>query len=287
MGYGLANIDGRAAFIDGDDFYDVARLSEGRLSSEPLAALREAKQLGALADRLDAETPDGQWRDRLIGPPIPNPQKVFGVGLNYLSHADESSMEPPENPLIFTKFPSCLVGAYHEVQLRSDGCDYEGELVVVIGKPGKDIDRADAWSHVAGLMIGQDISDRPAQFSAKPPHFDLGKSFDTFGPCGPYMVSIDSFADPADLSIETWINDERRQKDRTTSLLFDVPYLIAYLSGITRLETGDLIFTGTPEGVGAASKRFLKDGDVITTKIEHLGEMVNRCVRVTDQPRLK
>ena len=126
MGYGLANIDGRAAFIDGDDFYDVARLSEGRLSSEPLAALREAKQLGALADRLDAETPDGQWRDRLIGPPIPNPQKVFGVGLNYLSHADESSMEPPENPLIFTKFPSCLVGAYHEVQLRSDGCDYEG-----------------------------------------------------------------------------------------------------------------------------------------------------------------
>ena len=133
MGYRLANIDGRAAFIEGDDFYDVARLSEGRLSSDPLAALREAKQLGALADRLDAETPDGQWRNRLVGPPIPNPQKVFGVGLNYLSHADESSMDPPENPLIFTKFPSCLVGAYHEVQLRSEGCDYEGELVVVVG----------------------------------------------------------------------------------------------------------------------------------------------------------
>ena len=136
-------------------------------------------------------------------------------------------------------------------------------------------------------MIGQIFLIDPLQFSAKPPHFDLGKSFDTFGPCGPYMVSIDSFADPADLSIETWINDEQRQKDRTTSLLFDVPYLIAYLSGITRLETGDLIFTGTPEGVGAASKRFLKNGDVITTKIEHLGEMVNRCIRVTDQPRLE
>ena len=119
MGYRLANIDGRAAFIDGDDFYDVARLSEGRLSSEPLAALCEAKELAALADRLNAETPAGLWRDRLVGPPIPNPQKVFGVGLNYLSHADESSMDPPENPLIFTKFPSCLVGAYHEVRLRS------------------------------------------------------------------------------------------------------------------------------------------------------------------------
>ena len=137
-----------------------------------MAALREAKQLGALADRLDAETPDGQWRNRLVGPPIPNPQKVFGVGLNYLSHADESSMDPPENPLIFTKFPSCLVGAYLR-SVESDGCDFEGELVVVIGEPGKDIDRADAWSHVAGLMIGQDISDRPAQFSAKPPHLIL------------------------------------------------------------------------------------------------------------------
>ena len=129
-------------------------------------------------------------------------------------------------------------------------------------------------------MIGQDISDRPAQFSAKPPHFDLGKSFDTFGPCGPYMVSVDSFADPADLGIETWINDEQRQNDRTTSLLFDVPYLIAYLSGITRLETGDLIFTRYARGCWCGVKTVSQKRRRHHHRQEHLGEMVNRCVRV-------
>jgi len=285
VGYQLANINDRAALVQGEHYFDLERVSGGGLPSDAIEALRASAQLSALAANLNPASADGLWRAASLGPPVPNPQKVFGVGLNYQSHADESSMDVPENPLIFTKFPSCLVGAYHDVELRSEGCDYEGELVVVIGTPGKDIEREQAWQHVAGLMIGQDISDRPAQFSAKPPHFDLGKSFDTFGPCGPYMVSTDSLADPKDLAIETWINDERRQSDRTTSLLFDVSFLISYLSGITRLETGDLIFTGTPEGVGAASKRFLKDGDVITTKIEHLGEMVNRCVRVSDQPK--
>jgi 2,4-diketo-3-deoxy-L-fuconate hydrolase len=191
-------------------------------------------------------------------------------------------MEVPENPLVFTKFPSCIVGPTTDVELRSDGCDYEGELVVVIGEGGKDIAVADAWSHVVGMTIGQDISDRPAQFSAKPPHFDLGKSFDTFGPMGPVLVSVDEIDDRNALPIVTEINGEVRQDDTTANLIFDVPTLVSYLSHITTLTTGDVIWTGTPEGIGAAQGKFLADGDVITTHIAGVGTMTNRCVRVGD-----
>ncbi|MEZ5229911.1 MAG: fumarylacetoacetate hydrolase family protein, partial [Acidimicrobiales bacterium] len=194
----------------------------------------------------------------------------------------ESNMEVPEQPLVFTKFPSCLVGPTADVELRSNGVDYEGELVVVIGEGGRDIPVERAWQHVVGVMVGQDVSDRPQQFAAKPPHFDLGKSFDTFGPTGPVVVSLDQLDDPDNLTITTWINGDQRQHDTTASLIFDVPALIAYLSRITTLVTGDLIFTGTPEGVGAASRRFLVDGDIITTTIDGVGTMTNRCVRIGD-----
>ena len=116
--------------------------------------------------------------------------------------------------------------------------------------------------------------------SAKPPHFDLGKSFDTFGPIGPVLVSTDSFADPSTLQLTTFVNDEKRQDASTSQLIFDVPFLISYLSGITTLATGDIIFTGTPDGVGMTQGKLLQDGDVITTTIEGIGTMKNRCVRV-------
>jgi 2-keto-4-pentenoate hydratase/2-oxohepta-3-ene-1,7-dioic acid hydratase in catechol pathway len=192
------------------------------------------------------------------------------------------SRSVPKNPLVFTKFPSCLVGPTADVELRSDFCDYEGELVVVIGEGGKDIPREMAWQHVVGVMVGQDISDRKAQFASKPPHFDLGKSFDTFGPIGPVVVSMDEIADPRALRIVTSVNGEERQNDTVSSLIFDVPTLIAYLSQITTLVTGDLIFTGTPAGVGATQGKFLTDGDVIVTTIDGIGTISNRCVRVSD-----
>jgi 2-keto-4-pentenoate hydratase/2-oxohepta-3-ene-1,7-dioic acid hydratase in catechol pathway len=190
-------------------------------------------------------------------------------------------MEVPDNPLVFTKFPSCLVGPRAAIELRSDHVDYEGELVVVIGQGGKDIAEKDAWDHVVGLMVGQDISDRRVQFAAKPPHFDLGKSFDTFGPIGPLMVAPNAVNRNA-LRIVTEVNGEVRQDGTTDQLIFSIPFLIAYLSRVTTLSTGDLIFTGTPEGIGASQGKFLADGDVVTTRIEGLGVLENRCVRVAD-----
>ena len=157
--------------------------------------------LAELSAALDESSVTGLLADVVLGPPVPRPQKSFAIGLNYRAHAAEGGMEVPESPLVFTKFPSCIVGPTADVELRSDGCDYEGELLVVIGTGGKDIAVADAWDHVVGLTVGQDISDRPVQFAAKPPHFDLGKSFDTFGPTGPVLVSIDEVADRDDLHI--------------------------------------------------------------------------------------
>jgi 2,4-diketo-3-deoxy-L-fuconate hydrolase len=186
-------------------------------------------------------------------------------------------MKLPENPLVFTKFPSCLAGATDDVILGGSTDDYEAELVVVIGRGGRHIDRAAAWDHIGGLTVGQDFSDRSLQFAAEPPHFDLGKSRDTYGPIGPLVASSDSFSDPNDLAVQCEVNGEPRQDDRTFNLIFDVPTLVSYLSGILTLMPGDLIFTGTPDGVGAASQRFLRDGDVITTTIEGIGTMTNRC----------
>ncbi|MBU3703794.1 MAG: fumarylacetoacetate hydrolase family protein, partial [Ilumatobacteraceae bacterium] len=185
-------------------------------------------------------------------------------------------------PVVFTKFPSCIVGPHDDVQMRSDRCDYEGELVVVIGPGGKDIDEADAWNHVAGLTVGQDISDRAVQLASKPPHFDLGKSFDTFGPIGPVVVSPDALPNRDIISIKCLVNGEERQNDTSANLIFGIPFLIEYLSHITTLQTGDVIFTGTLAGVGAAQKKLLRDGDVVTTIIDGVGTMTNKCVRVAD-----
>jgi 2-keto-4-pentenoate hydratase/2-oxohepta-3-ene-1,7-dioic acid hydratase in catechol pathway len=196
-------------------------------------------------------------------------------------------MQLPTNPLVFTKFPSCLVGPTSDIEMRSDGVDYEVELVFVIGTGGKDIDRENAWSHVAGVTVGQDISDRFAQFAAQPPHFDLGKSFDTFGPIGPFVYSTDHFTDLNNFVMETRVNDEVRQSDSTKNLIFDVPFLIEYLSRITTLTPGDIIFTGTPDGIGATQGKFLKDGDVVTSTIEGIGTLTNVCRRVSNYEKAK
>jgi 2-keto-4-pentenoate hydratase/2-oxohepta-3-ene-1,7-dioic acid hydratase in catechol pathway len=164
------------------------------------------------------------------------------------------------------------------VVLYGPTTDWEAELVVVIGARGRDVAAADAWAAVAGVTCGQDVSERMMQFAAKPPHFDLAKSYDTYGPIGPAVVSLDQLADPADLAITCDVNGERRQQARTSDLIFGVAELIAYLSAICTLEPGDLIFTGTPAGVGAVRGTFLAPGDTITTTIEGVGTLVNRCV---------
>jgi 2,4-diketo-3-deoxy-L-fuconate hydrolase len=282
MPYRLANVAGRAALVDDTDYYDLEALSGGSVSSDPMEALAAPEQLAQLSAGLGDATPTGRLADAALGAPVPRPRNSFGIGLNYRDHAAESNMELPDNPMVFTKFPSCIVGPRDTIELRSDRVDYEGELVVVIGAPGKDIARKSAWDHVAGLTVGQDISDRPAQFMAKPPHFALGKSFDTFGPLGPVLVSTDSFENPGDLLLQTFVNDDKRQEARTSSLIFDVPTLVSFLSHITRLVTGDVIFTGTPEGVGFKNQQWLADGDLVTTTIEGIGSLKNPCARVSD-----
>ncbi|MEX2627563.1 MAG: fumarylacetoacetate hydrolase family protein [Ilumatobacteraceae bacterium] len=290
MTFRLANVRGRAALVstrsdgtdDGDEeWYDLKRVAGGVLGPDPMAAVAAAQALHDIAVRLADHVPDGAFGDALdagdVGPPVPHPTSCFGVGLNYRSHAEETGREPPATPLVFGKFPSCLVGPRADVELRAERADWEVELVVVIGPGGRDIPAERAWEHVAGLTAGQDISDRALQFAADPPHFDLGKSRDTYGPTGPVLVSTDAFADPADLGLTCDVNGERRQSDRTSNLIFDVPALIAHLSGVLTLHPGDLIFTGTPAGVGAATGRFLAPGDEITSTIEGIGTLVNRC----------
>ena len=176
-------------------------------------------------------------------------------------------MDIPTVPMIFTKHTTCLVGPNATIEMRSDHVDYEAELVVVIGQSGKDIHKDKSWDHVAGLCVGQDISDRTVQFSSKPPQFNLGKSFDTFGPMGPYLISPDLLEDKESLEIECKVNEEIRQKDNTNDLIFNIPSIISYLSEIVTLNTGDVIFTGTPGGVGVMEGKFLKEGDVLRTNI--------------------
>ena len=276
MTFRLANIAGRAALVDGDDYFDLESVTGGRLGPDPMEAISACGQLHGID--LAAAERSGRIRPEELGPVVPSPKNCFGIGLNYRSHVAEASLDEPENPVVFTKFPSCICGPNEDVVLVGDAVDYEGELVVVIGRGGSGISAADAWDHIAGVTGGQDISDRALQFAASPPHFDLGKSRDTYGPIGPVLVSPDCFDDPDDIALECSVNGEVRQSASTDELIFGVPFLVEYLSSILTLSPGDVIFTGTPEGVGVATGNLLKPGDVIETTIAGVGSFTNRCV---------
>lgn len=282
MAFTFANHAGRAVLVDGNNFHDLEALSGGTIPSDPAAALAHGDKLHDLQKKTAGRTPEGTIDAAKLGAPSPTPQKVFGIGLNYKTHAAESNMEVPDNPVVFAKFSSCICAPNSNIELRSDRVDYEGEIVVIIGTPGKDISQADAWNHVFAITAGQDVSDRPVQMASKPPHFDLGKSFDTFGPIGPVAVSPDVLPDRDKIAIKCLVNGEERQNDTSANLIFGIPFLIEYLSHITTLNTGDVIFTGTPAGVGAAQKKLLRDGDVVTTIVDGVGTMTNKCVRVGD-----
>ena len=282
MGFKLGNIDGRSALVRNNDYYDLETISGGEVSSIGIEAIQSEDLLSDLYSKLDSFEATGNIDDVTLGAPITSSINCFAVGLNYRNHAEESGMEIPAFPMIFTKHTSCIVGPFDNVEMRSDIVDYEAEMVVVIGKGGKDIAKDDAWRHVAGITVGQDISDRSVQFHATPPQFNLGKSFDTFGPIGPILVSHDEVDDKESLKLTCSVNDELRQDDNTNDLIFDVPYLISYISEFITLNTGDLIFTGTPAGVGATQGKLLKDGDMLSTSIEGIGTINNKIVRISD-----
>ena len=277
MPFTFANVNSRACLINDEDFYDINRLSKDAVSADPMIALADIDALHQISGSLGDHEPDGSLSEAKLGPPSPRPRNSFGVGLNYKDHAEESKMDLPESPVIFSKFPSCIVGPFADIDLRATRGDYEAELVVVIGRVARDVSTDDAWSHVAGVTAGQDISDRKLQLGARPPQFGLGKSRDTYGPTGPLLLSPDSFPDADDLHLTCEINGDLRQDARTRDLIFDVSFLVSYLSEVMTLIPGDLIFTGTPAGVGMPDKRFLVPGDVITTTVDGVGSMVNIC----------
>jgi 2-keto-4-pentenoate hydratase/2-oxohepta-3-ene-1,7-dioic acid hydratase in catechol pathway len=283
MSVRLANVRGRSSLLVGDDVVDVERASRGRFSADPMAALAawDAFAEWAAGRRTaDAEAP---LVEADLGAPVPRPRSVFAIGLNYRDHAREAGLELPKQPMVFTKFPGCLAGPCGDIVCHSERVDWEVELVVVIGRGGRGIAEREALAHVAGYTVGQDVSDRRLQFADAPPQFSLGKSIDGYGPTGPAVVSLDAFADPNDLALTCDVSGERMQDGRTSDMVFGVPALVAYLSRWCTLAPGDLVFTGTPAGVGStrSPRRYLAAGDEVVSAIEGIGTLRNRCVAAT------
>ena len=212
--------------------------------------------------------------------PIPRPRKYLGIGLNYADHIDETNLEKPEYPVFFTKQSCCVVGPDANIILPkiSEKMDYECELAFVIGKKCKHVSLEEAPNVIAGFMIANDVTMRDWQFRS--PTWTLGKSFDTHGPLGPWLVTRDEIANPHDLNLKTWVDDELRQNSNTQHMIFNCYEMIAYLSQAMTLEVGDVITTGTPSGVGVKMKPrgYLKAGQVVKIEIDGLGTLRNFVV---------
>jgi len=274
----FANHAGRLALVVDGGVVDVHTASAGRFGPDPATAYADWDGLKAWA----ATAPTGdvaRLDEAVLGAPSPEPRQVFAIGLNYASHAAESGMELPAVPAVFTKFPASLGGPFEPIELSGEMIDWEVELVVVMGRRADRVAAADAWDHVAGLCIGQDISNRQVQFAAGA-QFSLGKSYRGYGPTGPWLVTPDELDDPDDLALGCSIDGQTVQEDRTSGLVFSISRLIAEISAVVPMLPGDLIFTGTPAGVGISSKppRFLAAGEVVESWIEGLGTIRNTVV---------
>ncbi|UNB54549.1 fumarylacetoacetate hydrolase family protein [Mycolicibacterium sp. YH-1] len=218
---------------------------------------------------------------RDLGAPVPEPRQIFAIGLNYADHAQETGSQPPEFPVVFTKFASSLSGPVTTVELPSPYVDYEAELVAVVGKTARRVSVTDAWDYVAGLTVGQDLSERVVQTrGGASAQWSLGKSLPGFSPVGPALVSLDEIRSRDNLAISGRVGDEVLQSSRTSELIFTVPELVSYLSGFLTLFPGDLIFTGTPAGVGFGRdpKRYLRAGETLVTEISELGRLETTLV---------
>lgn len=283
----ITNNNGRLALVVGDHILDVESASGGTFVADPMAAFTRWSELQAWASGVDvARHPDASaLAEATLAAVSPRPRQVFGIGLNYADHAAESGLPLPEKPVVFTKFSSSVAGPDVDVVLPGDTVDWEAELVVVIGAGGRGISAADARSRIAGYTVGQDLSERTVQWQDTPPQFSVGKSFENFAPTGPVIVTLDEFADASVLAISATIvaadgSETRVQQGSTDQLVFSVEELVARLSETVELLPGDLIFTGTPPGVGAGRtpKRFLVDGETLVTEIEGIGLITQRFV---------
>ncbi|MEU6111524.1 fumarylacetoacetate hydrolase family protein [Streptomyces albidoflavus] len=272
----IANLNHRLVLIREDRAVDVERASGGRFGADPQAVYADWDAFRAWAD--SAELPEGEpFALTDLHSPVPAPRQTLAIGLNYRDHASESGFEAPEGlPPVFTKFVTSLSGPVTEVRLPEGGkTDWEVELVAVVGRRAEHVAEADAWSHVAGLAVGQDISERVSQLAGPAPQFSLGKSYPGFSPVGPWLTTPDELDDRDDLELRATVNGEEVQKGRTSDLIFSVPALVSKLSAVLPLLPGDLIFTGTPAGVGLGRdpQRWLHEGDVLVSTISGLGEL--------------
>jgi 2-keto-4-pentenoate hydratase/2-oxohepta-3-ene-1,7-dioic acid hydratase in catechol pathway len=276
----IANVDGRLCLVVDGGTVDVQAASEGKFDANPervydrwdeFAGWAQSARLPAAAELDDLS---------LLRPPSPAPRQVLAIGLNYIDHATESGFAKPDShPPVFTKFTSSITSPYTEVRLPEDGhTDWEVELVAIMGRRAFRVDEASAWDYVAGLSVGQDLSERRLQMATEPPQFSLGKSYPGFGPVGPWLVTVDEFDDPDDLVLECSVNGVQMQEGRTRDLIFGVPALVAYLSRVMLLLPGDMLFTGTPAGVGMGRnpQRWLAAGDELVSRIENIGEIRQR-----------
>ena len=277
----IANLAGRLTLLRADRGLDVATASDGRFEPDPQAVFGrwEEFELWAAEAPVDDATP---FDPLLLGAPAPRPAQVFTIGLNYSEHAHEAGFVVPDvAPPVLTKFPSCITGPYGDVRLPPGGnTDWEVELVVVIGRGAVDVALGDAWTHVAGLAVGQDLSERRSQMVGRAPQFSLAKSFLRFGPVGPWLTTVDELDDPDDLAVSPAVNGETVQDARTSQLLLDVPHVLVQLSSVVPLLPGDVVFTGTPAGVGMGRtpQRWLAAGDELVSKIEGLRELRHRFI---------
>lgn len=269
----IANLLNRLVLITEDGAVDVEAASQGRFGPSPMSAFDDWPAFRAWTNTVRAESRPYESND--LGAPVDSPRQVFAVGLNYARHAKESNLPLPTTPMIFTKFQSAITGPTGHIALPSAKVDWEVELVVVIGSAARNVQESQAWDHVAGLTVGQDLSEREVQNAGSPPQFSMGKSFPGFAPIGPFVVTADEFDDPNDLEVTTCVDEEVRQNSRTSDLIFTIPQLIAHISSIATLYPGDLIFTGTPEGVGLglSPQVYLAPGEELATTIESIGTM--------------
>jgi 2-keto-4-pentenoate hydratase/2-oxohepta-3-ene-1,7-dioic acid hydratase in catechol pathway len=274
----IANVNGRASVVVGEGFVDIATASDGVFGPDPMSVYERWDDFLAAAPGFATATT--ALDPSSLGCPVPRPRQVFAIGLNYRKHAEETDAPIPTTPLTFTKFPSSIGGPNADVPIVGGTVDWEVELVVVISKGGRDISEADAWDNVAGVCVGQDVSDRDLQRATMPPQFNLGKSRKNYSPFGPWLVDAKGLENRDRLEVVCTLNGTEVQREFTDDLIFSVPQIISYLSGIVQLLPGDVIFTGTPGGVGAARKPpvFMKPGDVLESWLTGISHTVNRCV---------
>ena len=270
----------RAGIVTDNGLIDLSRAAPD-LPNDMTGLIASWPGIGAHVARIaKSEKPHHRIEDVHLLAPVPAPRKIMAIGLNYADHVAETGREPPKEQIWFPKLINAVNGPYDPIELpkASAMVDYECELVVIIGKGGRHISKADAPAAVFGYCAGNDVSVRDWQF--RTPQYMLGKSFDTHAPFGPWIVTADEIGDPHTLGIRTLVNGELRQNSNTGHLVFDVFDQIAHVSEAVTLEPGDVIFTGTPGGVGVAMKppQFLKAGDIVRVEIDRIGALEAKIV---------